>query len=129
VLQIAEGLSRAHHKKLLHRDLKPANVMPRLDWQMWFAALSTGNPPPWFLHFSQRLLEARSRWSPSWRTIRSPMRRRASSVQPSTGTGSNDPTTRRSTGAWWTRERLGLYVPVLKLENGRLVPAEPHPDT
>jgi eukaryotic-like serine/threonine-protein kinase len=26
-LQIAEGLSRAHHKQLLHRDLKPANVL------------------------------------------------------------------------------------------------------
>jgi hypothetical protein len=34
--------------------------MPRLDWQMWFAALefrSSGQPPAWVLPFLQRLSE------------------------------------------------------------------------
>jgi hypothetical protein len=30
---------------------------PRLDWQMWFAALSDFRQEPWFLRFCQRLLE------------------------------------------------------------------------
>ncbi len=30
---------------------------PRLDWQMWFAALGTYEDNPWFLSFLRRLLE------------------------------------------------------------------------
>ncbi len=30
---------------------------PRLDWQMWFAALGPYQQSPWFLHFCERLLE------------------------------------------------------------------------
>ena len=29
---------------------------PRLDWQMWFAALAAGSPPPWLLHLVYKLL-------------------------------------------------------------------------
>ncbi len=31
--------------------------MPRLDWQMWFAALGPCRASPWFLSFARRLLE------------------------------------------------------------------------
>ena len=31
--------------------------MPRLDWQMWFAALGTYRDNPWFLSFILRLLQ------------------------------------------------------------------------
>lgn len=34
-----------------------APYMPRLDWQMWFAALGNVNGNPWFMTFMQRLLE------------------------------------------------------------------------
>jgi lipase maturation factor 1 len=45
---------------------KPDNVgasfvaphMPRLDWQMWFAALGPCRASPWFFAFAHRLLEA-----------------------------------------------------------------------
>ena len=30
---------------------------PRLDWQMWFAALRTARQTPWFIQFCQRILE------------------------------------------------------------------------
>jgi hypothetical protein len=30
---------------------------PRLDWQMWFAALGNYRADPWILHFLERLLE------------------------------------------------------------------------
>lgn len=34
-----------------------APYMPRLDWQMWFAALGRVENNPWFVQFLQRLLE------------------------------------------------------------------------
>ena len=36
-----------------------APYMPRLDWQMWFAALGSVEENPWFLHFLERLLATR----------------------------------------------------------------------
>ena len=30
---------------------------PRLDWQMWFAALGNYQGAPWFIHFVDKLLE------------------------------------------------------------------------
>jgi len=38
-----------------------------------------------------------------------------------------DRATRRASGAWWRRERVGLYCPVLTLRNGSLAPAEAEP--
>ncbi len=35
-----------------------APYMPRLDWQMWFAALGSVQQNPWFLSFVERLLQA-----------------------------------------------------------------------
>jgi hypothetical protein len=34
-----------------------APLQPRLDWQMWFAALESAQDSPWFFHFVYRLLE------------------------------------------------------------------------
>ena len=34
-----------------------APFQPRLDWQMWFAALSTGDKTPWFSNLLARLLQ------------------------------------------------------------------------
>jgi hypothetical protein len=41
-------------------DQRPAFLafhMPRLDWQMWFAALNEGRPPNWLHRFCERLFE------------------------------------------------------------------------
>jgi len=50
-----------------HFKYKPGDVyqapsfvaphQPRLDWQMWFAALSQSNNQPWFINFVAKLLE------------------------------------------------------------------------
>ena len=37
-----------------------APFQPRLDWQMWFAALSTGDKTPWFSNLLARLLQGSS---------------------------------------------------------------------
>ena len=35
---------------------KPAPHQPRLDWQMWFAALGTYQQSPWLMHLVYRIL-------------------------------------------------------------------------
>jgi hypothetical protein len=97
--------------------------MPRLDWLMWFAALGDVRQNRWFLVLCWRLLEG------------SPDVRHALAVDPF---GDTPPkylratvydykfTTaeeRRTTHAWWKRERRGPYVRALMLQDGDLAPA------
>ena len=84
---------------------------PRLDWQMWFAALGRYDDESWFHEFCQRLLDG----SPAVlglldrdpfngrppREIRSVLYRYHFS----------DARSRATDGVWWTREQLGLYSP------------------
>ena len=104
---------------------RPAFVtphMPRLDWQMWFAALSDFRREPWFLMFCKRLLEGS-------RPVLAMLERNPFPDGPPRYVRAvvydyhfTDAATRRATGAWWRREERGLYCPVLTLEDGRLVP-------
>jgi len=89
---------------------------PRLDWQMWFAALSSPNEQPWFFPFCLRLLEgdpdvirllAKNPFPSS-----PPRYLRAVLYEYRFTT----PEEHRATGAWWTREEKGLYAPVLTRE-------------
>jgi predicted DCC family thiol-disulfide oxidoreductase YuxK len=102
--------------KVSRLDGAPRQVaphQPRLDWQMWFAAL--GSPPRWFLSLLVRLLEG----SPEVLKLlaanpfpeRPPRYVRAVLHE----YRMTDLATRRSTGQWWTRETLGLYVPPVTL--------------
>jgi len=99
--------------------------MPRLDWQMWFAALATCADAPWFLAFQRRLLQA----SPPVLGLLArdpfagePPRYLRSTVYRHRFT---DAATRRATGNWWEREELGPYCPTLELAGDRLRIAEP----
>lgn len=86
---------------------------PRLDWQMWFAAMTPA--PPWFLHFLQRLLEG----SPEVLALlatnpfpeRPPRYMRALLYDYKM----TDHATCNATGAYWKRELLGTYVPPVEL--------------
>ena len=63
---VIEGSDDGEHWKIYDFKYKPGDInrrpgfvaphMPRLDWQMWFAALDA-RPPQWFIAFLQRLLE------------------------------------------------------------------------
>ena len=92
---------------------------PRLDWQMWFAALGDVRDNPWFVSFLRRLLEGSP---PVLRLLasnpfpESPPRYVRATLYEYRFT---DWPTRRRTGAWWRRERIGPYGPVLTLEPGR----------
>jgi hypothetical protein len=92
---------------------RAAPHQPRLDWQMWFAAL--GYVPSWLVQFLRRLLEA----SPDVLALLAhdpfggmrPRFVRALLYDYKM----TDRETRRRTGAWWQRELLGTYVPPIEL--------------
>jgi hypothetical protein len=95
---------------------------PRLDWQLWFAALSDVRQNPWFIGFVHRLLEG------------SPDVVRLLASDPFAGKPPRfvraelwdyrftDTATRRTTGAWWTRRRIASYLPPVSLEDFRRHP-------
>jgi hypothetical protein len=89
---------------------------PRLDWQMWFAALSFHQSNPWFRMFLIRLLEG----SPDVLALlkknpfpQTPPRFVRAALFDYRFTNR---AIHRATGAWWRRERRGLYSPVLSLK-------------
>ncbi len=92
-----------------------APYQPRLDWQMWFAALGNFRSNLWFVAFGERLLE-NSRpvlglLAKNPFPEHPPRYIRAMLYQYSF----TDWNTRRRTGAWWKREPLGVYLPPIGL--------------
>jgi lipase maturation factor 1 len=89
---------------------------PRLDWQMWFAALGNYQQNPWFVNFCVRLLQG----SPQVLALLEknpfpdapPKYIRAVAYE----YRFTDNVTRKKTGEWWRRELLGDYLPVISLK-------------
>jgi predicted DCC family thiol-disulfide oxidoreductase YuxK len=92
---------------------------PRLDWQMWFAALETPRENPWFIALIFRLLQGSQ--DVSGLLARNPFpdkppryiramfyRYRFTTVDEL-----------RQTGAWWKRQELREYLPTLSLDQFR----------
>jgi Lipase maturation factor len=87
---------------------------PRLDWQMWFAALDDPHYLPWFSRFLERLLENEP-------TVTALLERNPFPDKPPTYvraqfydytyTGQEE----KARGQWWNRRSLGLYFPVVQL--------------
>ncbi|MGI8890560.1 MAG: lipase maturation factor family protein [Chthoniobacterales bacterium] len=99
-------------------DRRPAFVephQPRLDWQMWFAALSDVRQNPWFFALAFRLLEN----SPDVVHLleknpfpdKPPRFLRAQIYRYRFSTLDE----RRATGAWWQREDERTYLPPVSL--------------
>ncbi len=86
---------------------------PRLDWQMWFAALGRYDMNPWFLRLLERLFENEP--SVTGLLAKNPfpgeppryLRARLFRYH------FTDPATRRETGAWWRAHELGEYIPTV----------------
>ena len=88
---------------------------PRLDWQMWFAALGDFRQNPWFVDFCVRLLQG----SPEVLALlgknpfpRNPPRYIRAELYDYHFTNFTE---RHATGAWWKRERIGDYLPAFSL--------------
>lgn len=90
---------------------------PRLDWQIWFAALGDYQTNPWILHLMARLLEG----SPQVLKLMSrnpfpnapPNYLRAMLYQYHFTTAAE----RQRTGKWWNREFRSEYVPSISIRN------------
>ncbi|HEY1794029.1 MAG TPA: lipase maturation factor family protein [Opitutaceae bacterium] len=100
---------------------RPIQVAPyqlRLDWQMWFAAMATPDDYPWTLNLVWRMLHNEpgvmglfaSNPFPAGppRYVRAVLYRYRFA----------DP--RLHPGLWWTRERVGLWLPALSADSGEL---------
>ncbi|HVU10076.1 MAG TPA: lipase maturation factor family protein [Phototrophicaceae bacterium] len=100
-----------------------APYQPRLDWQMWFAALGQNyQSNPWFVNFVYRLLQG----SPDVLALladnpfpdKPPTYIRAVLYQYRFTTADQ----RGATGAWWTRTQVGDYLPSVSLNDFSATP-------
>jgi len=89
---------------------------PRLDWQMWFAALDDVQRLPWFWQFMRRLLEN----EPTVTALLEknpfpdkPPRYVRAQIYDYTYAGSAG----KATGLWWDRQLLGSYFPAVQLRD------------
>jgi hypothetical protein len=97
----------------------PWNIphQPRLDWQMWFAALEDPRRLRWFPHFLQRVLEN----EPTVMALlqsnpfpdKPPLYVRAALYDYTYADRAE-----KAKGYWWKRRSLGLYYPVVRLKSG-----------
>jgi hypothetical protein len=87
---------------------------PRLDWQMWFAALGRFDDEQWFQSLCVRLLEGDGEVLKLLE--RDPFQgRRPRYVRAVLYRYRFSNAAEHRRGIWWTRERLGEYSPVLSL--------------
>jgi hypothetical protein len=92
-------------------------MQPRLDWQMWFAALGNYRENPWLLRFMMRLLQGSA---PVLELLDhnpfagKPPRYVRALVYDYRFTTFQE---RRQTGNWWKRELKGTYFPAISLRN------------
>jgi hypothetical protein len=89
-----------------------APYQPRLDWQMWFAALSSYQNNRWFVGFMLRLLQGEPsvlgllQYNPFPNAPPKYIRARVYLYQ----------FTHFGQAGWWTREERGLYFPTVSLK-------------
>jgi len=89
---------------------------PRLDWQMWFAALGDYRRNDWLANLMTRLLQGE-------RTVLALMEKNPFEDEPPKQVRAviyryefTDPEERHATGNWWKRSDRFLYAPILGVE-------------
>jgi predicted DCC family thiol-disulfide oxidoreductase YuxK len=92
---------------------------PRLDWQMWFAALGSPRQNRWFVRTCVCLLEGK-------RDVVQLLERNPFPDKPPRYIRATfyryrftDAAEHRQSGAWWKREELGEYLPGISLDDFR----------
>jgi hypothetical protein len=90
---------------------------PRLDWQMWFAALGSYRQNPWFVQTVISLLRGKPEVAALFERNpfpQSPPRYVRAAFYRYRFTTTEE---HRQTGAWWKRQELGEYLPSVSLED------------
>jgi len=120
---IVEGSRDGEHWEAYEFRWKPGDLnrappfvaphQPRLDWQMWFAALGSVNREQWFVNFLARLLEG----SPDVLALleRNPFPSEPPRYVRATLYQYHFTRWEDHTAAWWKREPAGPYCPPLSL--------------
>ncbi|HLH42752.1 MAG TPA: lipase maturation factor family protein, partial [Bryobacteraceae bacterium] len=100
---------------------RPPQIAPyhlRLDWLMWFAAMSSYRRHPWFVHFLGKLLEGDQAVLGLLRANpfphRPPRHVRALLYQYQF----TSPAEREDSGKWWKRQFLSVYFPPVSFKIG-----------
>jgi hypothetical protein len=126
---VVEGSDDGENWQAYEFRYKPGNLhraprwvqpyQPRLDWQMWFAALGNYRQNPWFLGLCLRLLEGSNdvlallEYNPF---PHGPPKFIRAQVFDYTFT---DFDTYKRTGEWWQRKPLGEYLPAIGLRSAQ----------
>ncbi|XP_020283346.1 lipase maturation factor 2-like [Pseudomyrmex gracilis] len=112
---------------------KPGNVnnslpfvaphQPRLDWQMWFAALGTYHQNPWLMSLAYRLLNGQPEVLALMNTVENPFRNRPPKyIKASLFIYHYTPWSQtHNTHAWWTREKVKEYFPIFTQDHHPLI--------
>jgi predicted DCC family thiol-disulfide oxidoreductase YuxK len=121
---VIEGSNDSTHWRKYQFRYKPGDItrrppwnipyQPRLDWQMWFAALEDPRRLPWFWHFLQRLLQNEPTVTALLESNpfpdKPPRYVRAQFYDYTYADAAE-----RAKGFWWHRRLLGPYFPAVRL--------------
>lgn len=126
----ADSTDAAHWKPYVYKGLpvetnrRPPQIAPyqlRLDWQMWFASMSTPDQYPWTLHLIWKLLHnnrlALSLFRDNPFPGKPPHYIRAVLYRYAFARPGNPD------GLWWTRQWVGLWLPPVSANNPGLIQA------
>jgi hypothetical protein len=103
-------------------DYTPPQIAPyhlRLDWLMWFAAMSSYEQYPWFVNFAAKLLQ-------NDQAVLSLLRKNPFPGKPPIYVRATlyeyhftTPDERKSSGNWWKRTLTGPYFPAISMDDAR----------
>jgi predicted DCC family thiol-disulfide oxidoreductase YuxK len=120
---IVEGSNDGVNWRAYEFNYKPGDVnqkpkfvapfQPRLDWQMWFAALGDYRQNPWFGNLCAHLLQGSPEVLALLKTNPFPEKPPHYIRAEFYDYRFTDFAERRATGAWWKRELIGEYLPVV----------------
>lgn len=102
--------------EVTRRPRRISPIQPRLDWQVWFLPFSSYETNQWFQRFLYKLLKGEPYVESLLRENpfkEAPPKFIRAMVYDYTFT---DFATKKESGAWWNRKRLGPYSPVLSLK-------------
>jgi hypothetical protein len=104
-----------------------APYQPRFEWNLWFASLAPWQASPWVVEAQRRLLEGS-------RPVLSLFRRDPFAGKPPRAVRTvlwqywfTDAATKRSTGAWWRRQLLGVFAGTVTRDSTGRATFEPPP--